>query len=515
MDKHNVLKQRLIVLLFIIFAFGPFINIAADFLKLDISYIKDPDFFRVLLNTFYESFLSVIFAFLASVIPAFYVYKKNNFISKIIKSTIFIPFFFPPVSAVIAFSLLYSKTGIMSIFNFDPGILYTIKGVVLVHVFYNSPIFVKYISEGLRSIPKNITESYKTEGAGEITGFIKIQLPYILPNIFRAFFLVFAYSFTSFSVILAIGGIKYSTIEVEISTIMRSSLDFSKALYYALIQFAVLFIINYIISFFDSYTFEETDNYSNSSEKNPVLFIISLIYAVFEYSFVFISFITSVYSFSEKKIDFSGYINLFSKKLNNRFSVTQSIFNSFFIALFVSITVVFITYMIIKNTSQKSQYIFTSGIGISSAFLSMGLLYMNIKYSVPMLLLICWGYILIAIPIAYSFMYPYVKGFDKSILEAAETDGAGKFKIFRKIEFPILFPNFVSTFFQIFVIIYGEFTIVYTMQAGNYVSLSSVTNYTLNSYRMYREASAFSSLNLMIIIIFFAFSNYIVKKNKD
>ncbi|HOO75850.1 MAG TPA: ABC transporter permease subunit, partial [Tepiditoga sp.] len=140
---------------------------------------------------------------------------------------------------------------------------------------------------------------------------------------------------------------------------------------------------------------------------------------------------------------------------------------------------------------------------------------MNIKYSVPMLLLKCWGYILIAIPIAYSFMYPYVKGFDKSILEAAETDGAGKFKIFRKIEFPILFPNFVSTFFQIFVIIYGEFTIVYTMQAGNYVSLSSVTNYTLNSYRMYREASAFSSLNLMIIIIFFAFSNYIVKKNKD
>ncbi len=84
---------------------------------------------------------------------------------------------------------------------------------------------------------------------------------------------------------------------------------------------------------------------------------------------------------------------------------------------------------------------------------------------------------------------------------------------FSKIELPpLLFSSFLSSFLQIFAIIYGEFTISYTMQIRDYFPLSSIVNYSLSSSRFYREATALSGLNVIIIFITFYLSSLIRKK---
>ena len=153
-----------------------------------------------------------------------------------------------------------------------------------------------------------------------------------------------------------------------------------------------------------------------------------------------------------------------------------------------------------------------STFGISSAFLGMDLLYLNILYNIPFFILIILGFFLISVPLAYSFLYQPILSFDKKIIEAAKVDGANKLVIFSKIELPLLFSSFLSSFLQIFAIIYGEFTISYTMQIRDYFPLSSIVNYSLSSSRFYREATALSGLNVIIIFITFYLSSLIRKR---
>jgi len=100
----------------------------------------------------------------------------------------------------------------------------------------------------------------------------------------------------------------------------------------------------------------------------------------------------------------------------------------------------------------------------------------------------------------------------QDIKEAARVDGAGSLKIFTHIELPILKNIFISVFLQIFAIIFGEFTITYTMQKGNIFPLTSLTNYSLALNKMFLESAALSSLNLIIIIILFIVGESIKEK---
>jgi thiamine transport system permease protein len=152
-------------------------------------------------------------------------------------------------------------------------------------------------------------------------------------------------------------------------------------------------------------------------------------------------------------------------------------------------------------------------LGISSAFLGMALLYLNILFDIPFVLLLILGYFLITIPIAYSFLFQPIRGFDNKIVEAAKIDGANKLIIFLKVELPLLLSSFTSAFLQIFAIIFGEFTISYTMQVRDYFPLVSVVNYSLSSGRLYQEANALSGLNIILIFFIFYISNKFAKKS--
>ncbi|MGB4457598.1 MAG: ABC transporter permease subunit, partial [Defluviitoga tunisiensis] len=358
-----------------------------------------------------------------------------------------------------------------------------------------------------------LKESAYVEGAGKVKTFFYIELPLIVPSISRAFFLVFTYSFTSFAIVLNLGGIKYSTLEVAIATTLKGTLNFSKALSYALIQFIVLTLINIFMSKFEPQSFEYNEpEYSANKKTGKLSLVISIFYLVFEYSLVIIGIASCFFNFITLKFDLSGFINLFSKELNNRFPVIQSIFNSISVSAITGILATIAAYLLLKKYNKIINIAIMSTFGISSAFLGMALLYLNILYNIPFFILIILGFFLISVPLAYSFLYQPILSFDKKIIEAAKVDGANKLVIFSKIELPLLFSSFLSSFLQIFAIIYGEFTISYTMQIRDYFPLSSIVNYSLSSSRFYREATALSGLNVIIIFITFYLSSLIRKK---
>lgn len=511
MGRDNVLimiRKKLIPIIYILLWVTPFIFLFRDFFEINnFNIFMDSRLSRILGVTLLQSILSTVISLVVSIIPSYYIYKKKNLISNILEGSIFIPFFFPPVSMVLAFSLIYSSSGLFSKIGLDINILYTMKAIVLAHVFYNSPIFVKYIGEALRKIPNGIIEASKIDGANRIKTFLSIEVPMILPSIMKAFFLVFTYSFTSFAVVLNLGGIKYSTLEVAIANTLRGSFDFSKALAYALVQFAMLFILNYIISKINIFSFE--GEISKTRKVSKIVSSISILYLIFEFSIVLAGIFSAFFNFFDMKFDFSGFINIFSKSFNDKFPVIKSISNSLFVALTASILSIFFTYFILKNYSKFTDKVILPFLGISSAFLAMGLLYINILYSIPFVILLIIAFMMITIPITYSFLFQSIIGFNKSLTEAASIDGANKWQRFWHIEFPLILPSLISVFLQIFAIIYGEFTITYTMQVRDFFPLVSVVNYSISANRYYLEANALSALNIVIIILIFFISNKI------
>lgn len=449
--------------------------------------------------TFFQAFVSSLIALAISIIPAHYISKSNSFISLLAECTIFIPFFFPAVSTVVAFSIIGNLPALRSL-----GILYTLGIIIIANVFYNAPIFTKYIGEALGNIPISILENASLEGAGSIRTFFSIKLPIVLPSVFKAFFICFVFCFTGFAIILGLGGIKFSTLEVEIATTLSSSMDLSKALGYGIIQFIILSILS--LGSTATKVYENSNAEKKQCRTGYISFSFTIIYLCFEYTVVLIGLVFAFYNFYTDRFDFSGIINLFSAELNTFYPVLLSIFNSFVLSLITALFVLIFVYLILKNHSRYTDWIVLSACGISNAFLGIVLVYMNIRYSISYPVLVVCGYLIIASPFAYSFMYQHIKGFSLDLIEASKIDGASAFQIFKHIELPILLPVFITVFAQVFAIAFGEFTIAYTMQLLNYFPTLPVVDYVLLSNRKIMESSILNGISILIIALVFILS---------
>lgn len=502
---RKLLKKQSINLIFLLLWGLPIYFFIRDFFQVESLKILSEKYIQdVIIFSIKQGLYSSGIAFLVSLIPAYYsAYKRDN-ISKGIQSLIFIPFFFPVISIVTIFSLIFNLPILKEL-----NILYTLKGIIIANVFYNSPIFIKYIGEGIRKIPKEVDEAMKIDGANDITIFFKGQLPIIFPQIFRAFILVFTYCFLSLGIILSLGGIRYSNIEVEIANTLMGGADFSKAMVLGGVQFLILLILNSLGIFVKEY---EVAGEQEEKRLNVGFKIYSLIYMIFQYGVIFLAFLFSFINQFSGRFSLVAYINLFSKEFNDEFEVLQGIVNSLGISAIVSGITVFSIYLLIKNYSRLTDIIIFSNMGISGAFLAITLYYVNILFDIPLVILLGVGYLIGAIPIGYSFMYQYIKKFPVEILESSQLDCKNFYQRFRYVEFPLLKNIFISSFLQIFAVIFGEFTVVYTMQIGDIIPLASLVNYSLVSSKKYMESSAFSGVVLIIVLGAFLLGEYFKEK---
>lgn len=478
-----------------------------DFFSLnDLKGLYSKDTMELLKFTLYQGGVSTLLALVIGIIPAYYLAYSDNFISKTLEGLIFIPFFFPVISTVTVFSIIFSQEYLK---NFN--IMYSLKAIIIANVFYNSPIFIKYISEGIKRIPREIVEAFRLDGASEFQIAIKCKLPMILPQIFRAFFMVFTYSFTSMGIVLALGGIKFSIIEVEIANTLMGSLDFSKAFTLGILQFIVLMILNSFTYGIDEY---ELDGIGGTYKLGILSKVYTVIYLIFQYGIVGISIGYSFFNFYSGTFEIKSFIRLFSEEFNKNYPVIESIINSTIISGISALFIVVIGFIMLKNYSKLTNSIIFGNLGISGAFLAISLYYLNILFNIPLFLLLIIGNIFVGMPIAYSFMYQYIKKFPKDILEMEKLDCNNIWERYFYVEIPMLKNILISVFLQVFAIIFGEFTLAYTMEIGDYIPLVSIVNYNLVSEKKFLESSALSTVVVIFIFSLFLLGEYFKRRDK-
>lgn len=181
-------------------------------------------FRKVLGFTFYQATLSTLLT-LCIGLPAAYLVARYRFRGKkLLLSLTAIPFVLPTVVVAAALNALLGPSGwinyaLMTIFDLSSPpirVINSLGAILVAHVFYNTTIVLRMVGDYWSHIDPRVSQAAYTLGANRWQTLREVVLPLLTPAISAAALLVFIFNFTSFGVILILGGPRFATIEVEI-----------------------------------------------------------------------------------------------------------------------------------------------------------------------------------------------------------------------------------------------------------------------------------------------------------
>ncbi|WP_420631996.1 ABC transporter permease [Candidatus Leptofilum sp.] len=214
------------LLFLVVFFFYPLGNILRLSLTADAlgELLIRPSFRRVIWFTVWQAALSTGLTLLLG-LPAAYLFARYEFRGKtVLRAITTIPFVMPTVVVAAAFRALLGANGslnrlMVSSFNLpSPPIQLeqTLTIILLAHVFYNVTVVVRLVGGFWGNLNPRLVEAAQTLGASPRRAFLEITLPLIRPSLISAALLIYLFTFTSFGVVLILGGPSFSTIETEI-----------------------------------------------------------------------------------------------------------------------------------------------------------------------------------------------------------------------------------------------------------------------------------------------------------
>jgi thiamine transport system permease protein len=112
----------------------------------------------------------------------------------------------------------------------------TLAAILIAHVFYNTTIVLRLVGDFWSRLSPRLGQAAAVLGADRWRVARHVTLPLLMPAVAAAALLVFLFDFTSFGVILILGGPRFTTLEVEIYTQTVSLFNLPLAAVLALLQ---------------------------------------------------------------------------------------------------------------------------------------------------------------------------------------------------------------------------------------------------------------------------------------
>lgn len=211
--------------------------------------VSTPVYARTLGFTVYQATLSTLVTVILGLLGA-YVFARYDFPGKaLLRALTTVPFVLPTLVVATAFTALIGPRGVvnqalMNLFGLDAPpirLMNTLTLIVIAHVFYNYTLILRIVGNFWANLDPRIEEAARVLGAGRWRAFWHVTLPLLMPAVLAAALLVFIFDFTSFGVVLVLGGPRFATLEVEIyrQTVDLFNLPLAAAL--ALVQILFTF----------------------------------------------------------------------------------------------------------------------------------------------------------------------------------------------------------------------------------------------------------------------------------
>ncbi len=119
----------------------------------------------------------------------------------------------------------------------------TVAAILLAHVFFNVAVVVRVVGGLLGTLDPRYDQAARTLGATPWHAFRTVTWPLVRPAVLAAAALIFCFTFTSFGVVLVLGGPTHPTLEVEIYRRTAQLLDLSGAAALAIVQLLAVVLV--------------------------------------------------------------------------------------------------------------------------------------------------------------------------------------------------------------------------------------------------------------------------------
>ena len=166
--------------------------------------------------TFENAVLTVVLSVSISYMLALYMRFSDSKISKLIGNLYLLPRFIPSLVAVYAMMTIIKDSGLLyrlslhlpetsKLYGFKPGMLYNMKGIQFMNLWFNIPFATMIIVAALSGISESIIESARDIGAGKLRVFFQFILPLSYKDVLIAVTFVFMSNISSFTTPYIIG----------------------------------------------------------------------------------------------------------------------------------------------------------------------------------------------------------------------------------------------------------------------------------------------------------------------
>jgi thiamine transport system permease protein len=222
---------------------------------------------RVLFFTFYQAALSTILTLLLG-LPAAYLFARYDFRGKsLLRALTIVPFMLPTVVVAAGFSALLGPRGLVHALlpSLSFKFMGTLTAILVAHVFYNTAIIIRIVGNALSSLDPRLEAAARSLGANSQRVWRYVTFPLLRPAILAAALLVFLFDFTSFGVILLLGGSQFATLEVEIYLRVLKLPNLSLAALLCMIQLACTLTVSVLYTHVLSHSTVQSAPHSQAS----------------------------------------------------------------------------------------------------------------------------------------------------------------------------------------------------------------------------------------------------------
>ncbi len=183
--------------------------------------LTDPFYHDLFGFTIYQALLSTV-ASVALGLPGAYLLARYEFTGRrTLRSLTMLPFVLPSIMVAVGFLAMFGQHGflndVLRTLGFGPvNVLFSLEIIVLAHAFYNAPLVTRLVTAAWESVDVRRVETARAMGASPARAFRDVVLPQLLPSLLTAALLTFIFTFMSFPIVLALGGLQLATVEVWI-----------------------------------------------------------------------------------------------------------------------------------------------------------------------------------------------------------------------------------------------------------------------------------------------------------
>jgi thiamine transport system permease protein len=386
----------------------------------------------------------------------------------------------PTVVVAAGFSALLGPRGLihslfpLSSFNF----VGTLAAILIAHVFYNTTIIIRVVGNALSSLDSKLEQAARSLGADPFHVWWNVILPLLRPSILAASLLVFLFDFTSFGVILLLGGSQFATLEVEIYLRVLKLPNLPLAALLSVIQLLCTIIFSIIYTHFASRSTTQLAPRSafikpKTIKQKLFVTVFSLLLSAFFILPLFSLPVRSLYRLEadrgqrgEVQYGFTTdyYTELFINRRGSVFYVPpiRATANSLGYAaatVLISLLLGFPAAFALAKPTRLERVLdplIMLPLGSSAVMLGLGfIISFGVLLTSPFL--VPFAHTLVALPFVIRTLQPAIASIPERLRQAASSLGASPFEVWKNIDRPILRRATLAAATFAFTISLGEF----------------------------------------------------------